>query len=280
MRIAILGASGFIGRRLSDALQRRGDEILPSSLRDPSAAARICENVDVLVNLAGESVAQRWSHDVKERIRKSRVDAPRTLLDAIGSGAKKPSAYVSASAIGYYGTSLDATFTESSPPGSDFLASICVAWEREALRAGELGMRVAIVRMGLVLGAEGGALERLLPIFRMGGGGIVASGKQWYSWIHVDDVVGIYLAAIDGWSGLFNATTSQPVRNAEFTHALAHAVGRPALIPVPQFAMNMMLGEAAEIVTQGQRVLPERTLAQGYVFRQPDLSGALADILS
>ena len=276
MRVAIVGASGFIGRHLSAALRNRGDDVVSLSLRDPQAAAADCEGADAVVNLAGENVAQRWTPAAKEKIRESRVDAPRALIAGFAGLARKPQAYVSASAIGYYGTSEDATFTEASPPGSDFLAGVCVDWEATADTAAEYGMRVAKIRTGLVLGTDGGALPKLLPAFRLGAGGVVASGRQWYSWIHIDDVVGIYLHALDGSSGALDATAPEPVRNGEFTVELSKALHRPAFFPVPAFAIGVLLGEGAVVVTEGQRVLPERTLATGYSFRFSDLASAFA----
>jgi len=279
MKITLIGASGFIGRHLAAALRGRGDIVALASLRDPAAAAQACEGSDVVVNLAGEPVAQRWSAAVKAKIRASRVAAPRALIDALAELATPPQAYVSASAVGYYGTSESATFDESSGPGSDFLAEVCVAWETEADRAAAAGMRVAKIRTGLVLGTDGGALAKLLPIFKLGGGGPVASGRQWYSWIHVVDQVGIYLHAIDGADGVLAATAPVPVRNAEFTRALAAALHRPAIVPIPAFGMSLVLGEGALVVTQGQRVVPTRTLASGYAFRFPTLDGALAALV-
>ena len=275
MRVGILGGSGFIGSHLSSALKSRGDEVVIASLRDPWAAAADCAKCDAIVNLAGEPLAQRWNQGVKDRILRSRVDQPRTFLSALGSLDVKPPAYISASAIGYYGTSESATFTEVSPPGNDFLAQVCIGWEREANRAVESGMRVAIVRTGIALGKDGGALAKILPPFRAGAGGIIGTGKQWVSWVHVDDVVGVYLKAIDGTSGVLNATAPKPVTNAEFTRALGEAVHRPTVLPTPTFALRMMLGEGADMLLTGQRVLPERTLAEGYDFRFNTLNDAL-----
>lgn len=280
MDVTLIGASGFIGKHLKAALEARGDRVRTASLRDPDAAATACAGADAVVNLAGESVAQRWTPAVKERIRSSRVDAPRALLQRLAALEAKPKAYVSASAIGYYGTSLEATFDESSPPGNDFLATVCAQWEAEARRAAEFGARVALVRTGLVLGTDGGALPKLIPLFKLGAGGIVASGRQWYSWIHIDDVVGIYLAAIDGIDGALDATAPNPVRNAEFTAALARALHRPAFLPAPAFALQLVFGEGATVVADGQRVLPTRTLERGYAFRYPTLDGALTALFA
>jgi uncharacterized protein len=279
MRVTILGATGFLGRHLSAALRARGDDVVEASVRDPAAAAAASAGSDVVVNLAGAPVAVRWTAASKAAMWSSRVDATRAYLDALARIDPRPQAYVGGSAIGYYGTSRSATFTESSPPGDDFLGKLSVAWEAAADGAAALGMRVAKLRTGLVLGRGGGVLGKLLPVFRLGGGGVIASGKQWYSWIHMDDEIGIALHAIDGVEGILNASAPRPVTNAEFTHALGHAVGRPTIVPVPGFAMTLMLGEGAAAVTEGQRVLPERTLATGYVFRHPELAEALRSLV-
>jgi uncharacterized protein (TIGR01777 family) len=278
MLITVLGGSGFIGRALIASLKQRGDTVRAVSLRDPARAAEAAAGSDVVVNLAGASVAERWTDAQKRAINTSRVDLPNAFLTALGRAEKRPTAYVSASAVGYYGMSRTATFTETSPAGDDFLARICAAWEAEAERARALGMRVAIVRTGIVLGSDGGALAKLLPLFRIGLGGVVASGEQWYSWIHLADQVGIYELAIDRYDGVLNATAPNPVRNRDFTHALAAAVHRPALFPAPEFALKLVLGEGASVVTEGQRVLPEATLAAGYRFRFTDIGPALADV--
>jgi uncharacterized protein (TIGR01777 family) len=280
MRVTILGATGFIGPHLADALRARGDEVVPASLRDPAGAAAASRNSDVVVNLAGAPVAVRWTAAAKEAMWSSRVDAARAFLAGLDGLDERPSAYVSASAIGYYGASRIATFTETSPPGDDFLARLCVAWEATADTAfSTLGMRVTKVRTGLVLGTDGGVLGKLLPIFRLGLGGVIAGGRQWNSWIHLEDQIGIYLLAIDGAAGVLNATAPNPVTNREFTHALASAVGRPALFPVPGFAARLLFGEGAYVITQGQRVLPDATRSAGYTFRHPTLDEALRSLL-
>jgi uncharacterized protein (TIGR01777 family) len=282
----VIGASGFIGRRLSAALRARGDEVIEASLRgDPAEAARRSEGSDAIVNLAGEPVAQRWTREAKERIAASRIERPRALITAVSALARRPGRYISASAIGYYGMSESETFTEASPPGSDFLARVCIGWEREAQRAAEHGMRVTVVRTGLALGRDGGVLARLLPIFELGGGGVVASGRQWYSWVHVDDAVGLYLHALDGGfdraeGSAFNAVAPNAVRNREFTQALAAAVRRPALVPVPEVALRLLFGEGAVAATRGQHVVPQRALASGYRFLYPDLRGALDQLVA
>ena len=280
MRIAVFGASGFIGSHLVAALRTRGDDVRVASMREPHAAAAAAGGMDALVTLAGEPIAQRWNADVKHRIRESRTTTPSKFFDALAHVDPKPRAYISASAIGYYGTSEEDKFTESSPPGMDFLAQVCVEWESVAQRGREYGMRVACVRNGLALGRDGGVLERILPIFKTGTGGRLGSGKQWYSWIHIDDLVDLYLLAIDKLDGAVNGTAPNPVRNKEFTEALGQTLHRPAALPVPKFALKMVLGEAADMALQGQCVLPERALAEGFRFKYPTLESALANLVS
>jgi uncharacterized protein (TIGR01777 family) len=279
VRITVLGASGFVGRALVTALTARGDDVRSVSLRDPAHAAAAADGSDAVVNLAGSPVIGRWTDDRKRAIAGSRTDLPHAFLSALERVERRPRTYVSASAIGYYGMSRTATFTEASPPGDDFLARVCVAWETEAARASDLGMRVVVARTGLVLGTGGGALGQLLPLFRLGLGGPIASGEQWNSWIHLEDLVRLYQLAIDGFAGPLNATAPQPVTNREFTRALAVAVHRPAIFPVPEIALKLVFGEGASVLTQGQRVLPEAALAAGFVFRYPEIAGALAGLV-
>jgi hypothetical protein len=280
MGVTVLGASGFVGRALVAALRARGDAVRGVSLRDPVAAAAAAAGSDAVVNLAGATLAMRWTAARLYEIERSRVNLPREFFTALASHAARPRIYVSASAIGYYGTSRTATFDESSPPGEDVLARICIGWEREAQRATELGMRVAILRTGLVLGRNGGALARLLPIFRAGLGGVVANGRQWYSWIHLDDLLALYLRAVDGLRGTLNATAPEPVTNRTFTHALGTALHRPTLLPVPAVALRLILGGGATLLCDGQRVLPRAALADGFTFRFPALAPALEAIAS
>jgi hypothetical protein len=280
MRIAVFGASGFIGSHLVAALQARGDEVTTGSMREPHAAAAAAGATDAVVNLAGEPIAQRWSAEIKQRIRESRTALPSKFFDALAHVDPKPQAYISASAIGYYGSSEDASFTESSPPGMGFLAQVCVEWENVAQRGRDYGMRVACVRNGLALGRDGGVFAKILPVFKTGTGGRLGTGKQWYSWIHIDDLVGIYILAIDKLAGAINGTAPNPVRNKDFTEMLAKALHRPAALPVPKFALKMILGEGAEMALQGQRVLPERAQAQGFMFKYPTLESAISNLLS
>ena len=271
----MLGGSGFIGGHLIAALRARGEEVVVGSLRDPRAAADLAMTCEIVVNLAGEPIAQRWSPAVKERLASSRIDRGREFIDALAFQPRRPRAYIAASAIGYYGTSESATFDEESPHGDDFLGMLCLHWEATSLRALELGMRVVLVRSGAVLGSDGGVLARLLPLFGLGLGGRIGSGRQWFSWIHLADQIGIYLAAIDRGDGVLNATAPNPVTNADFTEALARALKRPALFPVPALALRALLGEGAIVALEGQRVLPKRTLELGYRFLYPQIDGAL-----
>jgi len=279
MKVAVLGASGFVGGHLTRALTTRGDEVRAISLHDPVAAAAQADGCDVVVNLAGASIAQKWNDDVKREILESRTVLPQRFLDALATRSEIPKAYVSASATGYYGYSADATFTESDGPGTDFLAVVCANWEATARNAHDLGMRVACVRSGVALAADGGALAKILPPFKMGAGGVIGSGKQWFSWIHIDDLVGIYLLAIDGADGALNATAPNPVTNADFTKALGDAIHRPTFLPVPTFALRAMLGEGADALLNGQRVAPKRPLELGYAFAYPTVEAALASVV-
>jgi uncharacterized protein (TIGR01777 family) len=260
-------------------LRERGDEVTVLSRRtgwDPARPATdALAGRDAVVHLAGESLAQRWSEAAKRRILESREQVTRTLVAALpGTGVQ---ALVSASAVGYYGPRGDEPLDEDAPPGDDFPARVCVAWEREARAAEQHGVRVVTVRTGVVLDAAGGALSKMLLPFRLGVGGPVAGGRQYLSWIHVDDVVGIYLAALDGadWRGPVNATAPEPVTNREFSRALGRALRRPAVLPVPGLALRALYGEMATIVTTGQRALPRAAQRHGYAFAHPQLDEAL-----
>jgi uncharacterized protein (TIGR01777 family) len=276
----VLGASGFLGKHLVKRLTLRGDVVVEASLRDPVAAAARAADCEAIVNLAGEPVAQRWTPAIKERIVATRVDLPRQFLVALARRGCAARVYVSASGIGYYGASLDASFVEGSPPGNDFLAGVCVAWEEQALRAHDLGMRVAVIRTGIALAADGGALAKMLGPFRYGVGGPLGDGRQWFSWIHVDDLTGIYLASLDRGEGAFDATAPNPVTNGEFARALGATLGRPAFLPAPSFALRLLFAEGAAPLLTGQRVLPKRTIEElHYSFAFPTLREALADLL-
>lgn len=299
MKVTVTGATGLIGTALVDALKGRGDEVTVLS-RNPDQASRelgveavawdpmaepapssAISGRDGVVHLAGEPVAQRWTESVKRSIRASRDLGTANLVAGIAASEPRPGVLVSSSAVGYYGKHGAEIIDESAPAGSDFLAEVCVEWERRARAAEELGLRVVIVRTGVVLDSGGGALKTMLPPFRAGVGGPVAGGRQYMPWIHLDDIVGIYLAALDGdgWSGPVNGTAPEPVTNGEFSKALGRALGRPAIFPVPAFAIRTLYGEMAEIVTEGQRAVPARTLESGYVFQQPELDAALRSAL-
>jgi uncharacterized protein (TIGR01777 family) len=285
-RITITGATGRLGGLLVEALEARGDEVTILSRSpgkgvqyDPMNAPAPPEALagrDAVVHLAGEDIAQRWDDETLRRIKDSRMVGTRNLVAGIAQADPRPKALVSASAVGYYGNRPD-PIDEDAPAGDDVLADVCVAWEREAEKAAELGVRVVRVRTGVVLDRHGGALEKMLLPFRLGVGGPVAGGRQRIPWIHVEDVVGIYLAAIDGeaWTGAVNATAPEPVTNKEFSRALGRALHRPAIAPVPGFAIKLLYGGMAKLVIEGQYARPRRTLDLGYEFRHPDLDEAL-----
>jgi uncharacterized protein (TIGR01777 family) len=306
LRVTVTGATGLIGPALVAALQQRGAHVTVLS-RDPDRAiARLgaiepdggaaepvaglnwdlmrepapveaLQGRDAVVHLAGENVAQRWTSKAKDAIRESRVTGTRNLLEGLRDADPRPPVLVSASAIGYYGPHGEEPLDEDAPAGHDFLGEVCADWEREAGRASELGMRVVQVRIGVVLDSGGGALRSMLPPFRLGLGGPIAGGRQYISWIHLDDLVGIILAAImDGrWSGPVNATAPEPVCNRDFSSALGTVLGRPARLPVPGAALRVLYGEMAEVITTGARVVPAKALVLGYEFRHPHVQEAL-----
>lgn len=280
MRVGVSGASGFIGKHLCAALRARGDDVLETSMRDPQRAASLASQCDAFVNLSGENLGQRWNDRVKREILSSRTELPERFFEALSAMQARPRTYVSASAVGYYGTSETATFTEADPPGSDFLARVCAEWERVARTGESLGMRVACVRAGLVLAGDGGVLAKLLPVFKSGMGGRAGSGRQWSSWIHIHDAVGIYLLAIDRVAGAINAVAPNPARNAEVAETLGRLLHRPAAVAVPAFVVKAALAEGATLILDGQRVLPARAQAEGYAFDFPQLEGALANLLA
>jgi uncharacterized protein len=301
MRVTLTGATGLIGPKLAQVLQRRGDEVTvltrnPEKARaalagveavrwaEPTSAPAPAEALsgrDAVVHLAGEPVAQRWSEESKRRIHESREAGTRNLVAGMRAASPSPGALVCSSAVGYYGKHGDEEVPESTPAGDDFLATVCVAWEREAGAASELGARVVRVRTGIVLDEDGGALEKMLPFFKAGVGGPVAGGKQYMPWIHLDDLVGIYLQAVDdaSWSGPVNGSAPTPVTNKAFSKALGKVLHRPAVAPVPALAIKTLYGQMAEIVVEGQRAVPQRTLELGYRFQHSDLESALRSAL-
>jgi uncharacterized protein len=297
LKITVTGASGFIGRRLLKSLavdahtvqvlSRHAGTNMPGNIKvwpwDPAKAeppADALRDTDAVIHLAGEPVAQRWSSDVKQRIRDSRELGTRNLVQAMSKLPKPPGVLVCASASGYYGSRGDEILTEESPAGSGFLADVCRAWEAEALKAEAFGIRVVRVRIGIVLDSRGGALQKMLPPFKMGVGGKMGSGKQWMSWIHIDDLVGIFRCALEQRvPGVMNGAAPYPVVNDEFTRTLAAALHRPAIFPVPEFALKLLFGEMSEVLFASQRLAPKAAEQAGYRYRFPQLSGALADIL-
>ncbi len=297
MKITLTGASGFIGRRLIARLLADGHSLhvlgrkrggLPQSVNfsvwDATAGEPLLESVedvDAVIHLAGEPVAQRWTDEAKRRIRESRTTGTRNLVSAFGKITYRPRVLISASAVGIYGSRGEETLTEASPPGSGFLPDVCVAWENAADAAREFGLRVVRLRFGLVLGPEGGALKQMLPPFKMGVGGPLGDGKQWMSWIHVDDIIGLICFALQNgtFSGPVNATAPNPVRNSEFTHALAASLHRPAFLRVPEFALRAAFGEMSEIMLASQKVLPENALKASYSFQHPQIDEALKSVL-
>jgi uncharacterized protein len=294
MKVTVTGATGRLGTLIVRALAERGDDVTvltrhPSSLHghavrwDPGnepAPPETLAGRDAVVHLAGEDIAQRWNEETLKRIHDSRETGTRNLVAGIRAAEPRPTALISASAVGYYGNRPEPV-DEDAAPGDDVLAAVCVAWEREAERAAELGLRVVRVRTGVVLDRQGGALPKMLLPFRFGVGGPVAGGSQPIPWIHVDDVVGIYLQAIDdaAWSGPVNATAPQPVSNKEFSQALGRALHRPAVLPVPGVAVRLLYGGMAKLVTDGQFAVPRRTTELGYQFRHPELDEALRSAL-
>jgi uncharacterized protein len=293
MRTLVTGATGLIGRALVDRLESavvltrdpaRAKNTFPTvesyawtpEAGPPPAAA--LDDVDVVFNLAGEPVAVgRWTADKKRRIRDSRVLGTRNLVAGLSAMANRPRVLVSASAVGYYGDRGDEELVETSPAGRGFLAEVCADWEREALAAANLGVRVVCARLGIVLAQGGGALARMLTAFRLGAGGKLGDGRQWMPWIHLDDVIGILLHASQDprIQGAINAVGPRPVTNAEFTPSLARALHRPAFLTVPKLALRLAFGEMGEILTDSQRVSPKVTEQTGYAFQHADLDSAL-----
>jgi uncharacterized protein len=302
MRVTVTGATGLVGTKLVAAMQARGDEVTVLSrdpqrartaldvealpwdpLREPAPTAAFAGR-DAVAHLAGENVAQRWSQSARRAIKESRVLGTANLLAGLRelTGEERPAVLVSSSAVGYYGPHGDEPLDEEAPPGNDYLAQVCVEWEAQALAARQLGMRAVQIRTGVVLDRSGGALAKMLPPFRLGLGGPVAGGRQYVSWIHPDDLLGIVLAALqdERWSGPVNATAPTPATNSELTGALGRALHRPTLLPVPGAALRLLYGDMAQIVTSGARVLPAKPLMLGYQFLHPRLDEALAAALA
>lgn len=296
------GGTGFVGTTLAKALAGRGHEVtiltrgirqdrpapqgvsfLQGDPRESGPWQRKVSEHDVIINLAGASIFSRWTEEVKKTLRDSRILTTRHIVDALEDRKAKGALLVSTSAIGYYGFREDEDLDEKSAPGEDFLAVLSRDWEAEALRAQEFGVRVILCRLGIVLGAKGGALDKMIPIFRMGLGSPLGNGRQWFSWIHEKDLAGVYLFLIDkkGPQGPINCTAPTPVRNSELTKALAAALNKPAFMPaVPRFVVRAMMGEFGTVLLEGQKVFPEKLLAAGFTFRFPAIQDALADLFT
>jgi uncharacterized protein (TIGR01777 family) len=304
-RVVVTGATGLIGRALVTELRARGEHVVALSRDEQRARRQLGAEVEVVtwadplsmplpeaalagsdsvIHLLGEPIAQRWSDDVKRRIRDSRVLGTRNVVAGLlkVAEAQRPKILVSQSAVGYYGPRGEEELTEAAPPGNDFVAEVVEAWEAEAQAAEDMGLRVVLTRTGVVLDAHGGALAKMLPPFRAGIGGPVGSGRQYLPWIHLDDVVGALLFCLDHdtASGPVNLSAPRPVTNRDFSRALGRALHRPAFMPVPPVALKLLYGEMAEIVLEGQRAVPARLLELGYGFRHPDLDAALRDALA
>ncbi|MEG3835826.1 TIGR01777 family oxidoreductase [Microcoleus sp. MON2_D6] len=306
MKVAIAGATGFVGSRLVEKLQAAGHQVVVLS-RDGAKASRVfpasaypnlevvaytpaesgdwqksIAGCDAVVNLAGVPIAEeRWTEARQQAILDSRKLTTAKLVEAIVNANPRPSVFVSASAIGYYGTSETAEFDETSPAGNDFLAAVCKDWEAAAQPAKNAGTRLAILRLGIVLGM-GGALAKMLPPFKLFAGGPLGTGKQWFSWVHREDVVDLILYALQNSQveGVLNATAPNPVRMNELCQTLGEVLKRPSWLPVPGFALEMLLGDGAKVVLEGQKVLPKQTLASGFQYQYPTLKLALEEILS
>jgi len=302
-RVVVTGATGLIGKAVVGALRNRGDEVVALTRDRAGAADRLggpdgivvwpdpiaqppppesLAGADAVVHLLGEPISQRWSDDAKRRIRLSRELGTRNLVSALLAlpDAERPGVLVSQSAVGYYGPLGDQPVDESGPAGTDFLAGVVREWEAQALVAGER-MRVALTRTGVVLAPRGGALAKMLPFFKLGLGGPVAGGRQYVSWVHLDDVVGAILLCVDDERavGPVNVTAPFPVDNARFSRTLGQVLHRPAVAPVPAFALSLLYGEMSQIVTGGQRVIPARLRDLGYQHAWPELESALANVL-
>ncbi|MEO1387465.1 MAG: TIGR01777 family oxidoreductase [Cyanobacteria bacterium J06634_6] len=305
MKIAVTGATGFVGTKLVDRLIEEGHDVKvftrsESKARKAFAAAKFkpvefvtytptesgdwqaevsgCEGV---INLAGEPISERWSAERKNRIMNSRKVGTEKLVEAIAKAEQKPSVLVSSSAIGYYGTSETAEFFETSEPAeSDFLSQVCQAWEAEARKAKDAGVRVAIVRTGIVLG-DGGAIAKMITPFKLYAGGPIGNGKQWFSWIHIDDLVNLFIKALldPSMNGVYNGTAPEPVRMKELAQTLGEVMDRPSWLPVPDFAIEALLGDGAVVVLKGQKVLPERTQAAGFTYDYAEPKEALKDVV-
>ncbi|MEH1828380.1 MAG: TIGR01777 family oxidoreductase [Nostoc sp.] len=306
MKVAITGATGFVGNLLVQRLHAKGHKIVvltrntafaqkvfPSEAfpnieivtYTPNASGSwqsVIASCDGVVNLAGEPIGEgRWTPERKQEILNSRKLGTQKIVEAIANANPKPRVLINASAIGYYGTSETATFDETSLSGNDFLAQVCQAWEAEATKVKDSGVRLVILRFGIVLG-NGGALGKMIPPFKLFAGGPIGSGRQWFSWIHVDDLVNLILQALSKSEieGIYNATAPNPVRMVDLSQTLGQVMNRPSWLPVPAFAIEALLGDGAIVVLEGQQVIPKRTVETGFEYKYPNLQSALTQILN
>jgi uncharacterized protein (TIGR01777 family) len=296
MKVLVSGSHGLVGSALVSSLRGEGHEVFALVRHAPSSQSEVewypergslalarLEGMDAVIHLAGESIADgRWNEAKKQRIRKSRVKGTTVLSDALANLKHPPATLISASAIGYYGSRGDLILTEQSAPGNDFLAGVCVEWEQATESARQQGIRTVLARFGIILSADGGALKKMLPPFRMGVGGRVGSGQQWMSWIALDDVIGGLTLALnnDSLQGPVNFVAPNPVRNSEFTKVLGKALSRPTIFPIPEFGLRLAFGEMADaLLLSSQRVKPDRLVSVGYQFHYSQLDVALLDVL-
>jgi hypothetical protein len=288
MNVLLTGGTGFIGSRLTSRLERAGHDVHivsrgPSGdvTWEPGAIQTAVRRSDAVIHLAGESLfARRWSAPQKQRLRASRIDSTQLLAEAVADS--RPGVFITASAIGYYGTSADRRFVAGDEPGDDFLARLCVDWEEARQPAVDAGVRTATVRIGVVQGLGGGALQKMLLPFRLGLGGPVGHGRQWVSWIHLEDLLSMvtWLLENEDTHGEYNGTAPNPVSNRELSKTLGRVLRRPAIMPLPGFVLQAALGEVANLVLDGQHVTPSRALAEGFSFRFSEIEPALRNLLS
>lgn len=300
MKTLVTGATGFIGRVIVQQLEQQGHEVVVLTRNVPKAAlilgskckyfqwadtttpppAEAFQGVEGIINLMGESIGEKkWSEEQKKKILNSRVIGTAKLLEAVSKLEKKPKVLVSTSAIGIYGNRRAEELDENSAPGSGFLAEVCKAWEGEANKAQKLGLRVAIIRVGVVMGKNGGALTKMVPLFKLGVGGKLGSGDQYMSWVHVEDLAAMFVTALtdESISGPYNGTAPYPATNSDFTKVLGKVLRRPAILPAPEFALKTILGEMSAIVLEGQKVLPKKFKEKNFHYRYPTLEMTLKE---
>jgi|MudIll2142460700_1097286.scaffolds.fasta_scaffold00707_3 hypothetical protein len=284
MNILMSGATGFIGGHLTKAFGDKGWKVVPLGRDDLKLAdedfLKKLEGADVVINLAGASIAERWTEEYKKIMYASRVDTTKRIVNGLEKMNRKPGLFISTSAVGIYNTEGEHT-EEDTHYANDFLGKLALDWEHAALKAGELGVRTVIFRFGVVLGLDGGALQKMLIPFRMGLGGVISHGKQPFSWVHIEDLIRAYTTVIenDTYNGIYNLTSPHPTTNAGLTKALGHALHKPAFMHVPAFAFRLQLGEGAKVLLEGQRVLPKRLLESGFTFRFTEIERALEDLV-